>query len=137
MSLQEYMVSYKDSGYIFMENSYKNYRVKTSGQMFPSLNQSNACVCWALQITLYLMCTSLFTGLLQKRVQVMMMTKLIVGQKVICQQVKIRIVQKMGYQFRLHWVMGLTSSGIGYRRKCSRLLATSTLRSLYLQMDPN
>ena len=34
-----------------MENSYKNYRVKIGGQMFPSLNQSNACVCWALQVT--------------------------------------------------------------------------------------
>ena len=81
----------------------------------------------------------LFIGLLQKTVQaLMMMMKLRVGQKVICQQVKMkmRILQKMGYQYQLHRVMELTSSGIGYRRKCSRLPATNTLCSLYLQMDP-
>ena len=79
----------------------------------------------------------LFIGLPQKTVQALMM-KLRVGQKVICQQVKMnmRILQKMGYQYQLHRVMELTSSGIGYRRRCSRLPATSTLCSLYLQMDP-
>ena len=83
----------------------------------------------------------LFIGLLQKTVQalmmMMMMMKLRVDQKVICQQVKMkmRILQKMGYQYQLHRVMELTSSGIGYRRKCSRLPATSTLCSLYVPTD--
>ena len=82
----------------------------------------------------------LFIGLLQETVQVVMTMKLIVRQKVmICQQVKMtmRIVEIMGYQYQLHMVMELTSSGVGYKRKCSRLPETSTLYLLYLQMDPN
>ena len=58
-------------------------------------------------------------GLLQKKAQALMvmMMKLIVVQKVIRQQVmKKRIVEKMGYQYQLHTVMELMSSGIGYRR---------------------
>ena len=80
-------------------------------------------------------------GLLQKKVQVliMMTMKLIVALEVIHQQVKMKkkIVEKMGYQYQLRTVMALMYSGIGYRRKCSRLLTTSTLCLLCLQMDPN
>ena len=51
----------------------------------------------------------LLIGLLQKTVQALMMVmmKLKVGEKVICEQVKMnmRILQKMGYQYQLHRVM--------------------------------